>query len=146
MTMTLGVLVVGALAFQALTPGMISMAPGGADAMARTNAIATFPLGQALGGIWYGVFAVDASAWLVGVAVAGLVMIGSVFAAFAGVFADPIQSRLGIHRRRLGRLLDTLEEELLGPGNKPFVAREHFFARLLDLWGALESAVRIFRN
>ena len=146
MTTTLCVLVVGALAFQALTPGMISMAPGVADALARTNAIASFPLGQTLGGVWYGVFDVDASAWLVGTAVAGLVMIGSVFAAFAGVFADPLQSRLGIHRRRLGRLLDTLEEEFVGRGDKPFIAREHFFARLLDLWDALASAVRIFKN
>ncbi|WP_354595946.1 DUF6635 family protein [Rhodovulum tesquicola] len=146
MTTTLCVLVVGALAFQALTPGMISMAPGVADAMARTNAIASFPLGQTLGGMWYGVFAVDASPWLVAATVAGLVMLGSVVAAFAGVLADPVQSRLGIHRRRLGRLLDTVEEEFLGRGDKPFVAREHFFARILDLWDAVSSAFRIFRN
>ncbi len=146
MTTTLCVLVVGALAFQALTPGMISMAPGVADAMARTNAIATFPLGQTLGGMWYGVFAADAPPWLVGATVAGLVMLGSVVAAFAGVLADPVQSWLGIHRRRLGRLLDTLEVELLEHRDKPFVAREHFFARLLDLWDALASAFRIFRN
>ncbi|MFN3972190.1 MAG: DUF6635 family protein [Gemmobacter sp.] len=146
MTTTLCVLVVGGLTFQVLTPGMISMAPGVADAMARTQAIATFPLGQTMGGMWYGVFDVDASAWLVGTAVAGLVMIGSVFAAFAGVLADPVQSRLGIHRRRLERLVDTLEAEFVGRGCKPFAAHEHVFARLLDLWDALSSAVRIFRN
>lgn len=146
MTTTLCVLVVGALAFQALTPGMISMAPGVADAMARTNAIATFPLGQTLGGMWYGLFAPDASPWLVGATVAGLVMIGSVFAAFAGVLADPVQSRLGIHRRRLLRLLDTLEVEFLGRGDRPFVAREHFFARILDLWDAAAGALRVFRG
>ena len=84
--------------------------------------------------------------WIPETAVAGLVMLGSVVAAFAGVLADPAQSRLGIHRRRLGRLLDAVEEEFLGRGDKPFVAREHFFARLLDLWDALASAVRIFRN
>ena len=146
MTTTLCVLVVGALAFQALTPGMISMAPGVAEAMARTNAIASFPLGQTLGGMWYGVFAADASPWLVGATVAGLIMLGSVVAAFAGVLADPVQSRLGIHRRRLERLLDTVEEECLGRGEKPFVAREHFLARMLDLGDVLASAVRIFRN
>nr|WP_245710954.1 DUF6635 family protein [Citreimonas salinaria] len=146
MTTTLCVLLIGALAFQALTPGMISMAPGVADALARTNAIATFPLGQTIGGMWYGVFGVGASPWLVGTTVAVLVMIGSVFAAFARVLADPVQSRLGIHRRRLGRLLDTLEVEFLGRGDKPFAAREHFFARILDLWDAAASAVRIFRN
>lgn len=146
MTTALCVLVVGALAFQALTPGMISMAPGVADAVARTSAITAFPLGQTLGGIWYNVFTADASPWLVGATVAGLVMLGSVLAAFAGVLADPVQSRLGIHRRRLGRLLDTLEVEFLGRGDKPFVAREHFYARILDLWDAAASAVRIFRN
>lgn len=145
MTTTLCVLLFGALAFQALTPGMISMASGVADAMAYTNAIASFPLGQTLGGIWYGVFATDASPWLVGATVAGLAMLGSIFAAFAGILADPVQSRLGIHRR-LERLLDTLEVELLGRGDRPFVAREHYYACVLDLWDAVASAVRIFRN
>jgi len=146
MTTTLCVLLVGAVVFQTLTPGMISMAPGVADAMARTNAVATFPLGETVGGVWYGVFAADASPWLVSATVAGLVMLGSVVAAFAGVLADPVQVRLGIHRRRLGRLLDTLEGELVGAGDKPFVAREHFFARFLDFWDAAASAFRIFRN
>lgn len=146
MTTTFCVLAIGALAFQALTPGMISMAPDVADAMARANAIATFPLGQTMGGIWYGVFAPDASPWLVGATVAGLVAIGSVFAAFAGVLADPAQSRLGIHRRRLLRLLDTLEVEFLGRGDRPFVAREHFFARILDLWDAAAGVLRVFRG
>lgn len=146
MTTTLCVLVIGVLAFQTLTPGMISMAPDVADAMARANAVATFPLGQTFGAMWYGVFAADASAWLVGTTVAGLVMIGSVFAAFAGVVADPVQSRMGIHCRRLGRLLDTLEVEFVGRGDKPFVASEHFYARFLDLWDAAASAVRALRN
>jgi len=145
MTTTLCVLLVGALMFQALTPGMISMAPGVADAFARTNAIATFPLGESLGGVWYGVVGVHASPWLVGTAVAALIMIGSVFAAFAGILADPVQSRLGIHRRRLNRLLDTLEADLRGHAPRPFVAREHVYARFLDLWDAAASAVRLFR-
>lgn len=146
MTTVLCALVVGALVFRALTPGMISMAPGVADAMASTNAITEFPLGQTIGGIWYGVFPTDASPWLITATMAGLVMIGSVFAAFAGVLADPVQSRLGIHRRRLLRLIDTLEAELTGAGQRPFVAREHFYARLLDLWDAGAGVFRIFRN
>jgi hypothetical protein len=146
MTTTLGVLVFGALAFHALTPGMISMAPGVADAMARTNAIAAFPLGGTLGGMWYGVFAADASPWLMGATVVALVMLGSVFAAFAGILADPVQSLLGIHRRRLARLLDAVELELLGRGDGPFVAHEHFYARILDLWDAIASTFRILRG
>ncbi|MCA1777586.1 MAG: hypothetical protein LC676_18840 [Loktanella sp.] len=146
MTTALCALIVGALVFQALTPGMISMAPGIADAMAHTTAIDGFPLGRTLGATWYGVFGINTPDWLVWTTMAGLVMLGSLFAAFAGVFADPVQSRLGIHRRRLGRLLNTLEEDLLKSRDKPFAAREHFYARFLDLWDLAASAFRLFRN
>lgn len=146
MTTALATLAVGALVFQALTPGVISMAPGVADAVARTAAIADFPLGRAIGGLWYGIFPTGASPGLVAASVALLVMIGSVIAAFAGILADPVQSYFGIHRRRLLRLIDTLEAELCGPANKPFAAREHFYVRLLDLWDIVGSAFRLFRN
>jgi hypothetical protein len=146
MTTGLVTLAVGAFVFQALTPGMISMAPGVANAVARTTAVAEFPLGQAIGGLWYGIFPTGASPLLFAASVAILIMIGSVFGAFAGVLADPVQSRLGIHRRRLMRLIDTLEVELCGPGDKPFVVREHYYARLLDLWDIVGSAFRLCRN
>jgi hypothetical protein len=96
--------------------------------------------------MWYGVFAADASPWLMGATVVALVMLGSVFAAFAGILADPVQSLLGIHRRRLARLLDAVELELLGRGDGPFVAHEHFYARILDLWDAIASTFRILRG
>lgn len=125
---------------------MISMAPGIADALVHAVAVTDFPLGQTVGGLWYDLFPTNASPLQVTVTVAGLVMIGSVSAAFVGVLADPVQSRVGIHRRRLLRLVDTLEVELAGTGSRPFVAREHFYARLLDLLDAGASALRIFRS
>lgn len=146
MTTACCALAVGAVVFHALTPGMVSMAPGIADAFAKGAAIAGFPLGRTLGGVWYGMFPPGASPALIGLTVACLVMIGSVVAAFAGVIADPVQTRLGIHRRRLARLIDTIEDELAGPGNRPFVAREHFYARLMDLWDAGASVFRLFRG
>jgi hypothetical protein len=146
MTTAVVTLAVGALVFHALTPGLISMAPGVADAMARTTAISDFLLGQAIGAVWYGVFPAGASPWLVAATVVVLVMIGSIFTAFAGVLADPVQIRLGIHRRRLLRLIDVLEVELCGSGDKSFAAREHFYARFFDLWDAGASALRFFKN
>ncbi len=98
MTTTLCVLVVGALAFQALTPRMISMAPGVADAMARTNAIATFPLGHTPRRN-----------------VVRRVSGGCLSMAGRGYSGGASHARLGV-RRRLGRLLDTVEEEFLGRG------------------------------
>jgi hypothetical protein len=145
-TMTLCVIVTGALAFQALTPGMISMAPDVAGAVARTTAIADFPLGQRLGGVWYSVFAPDTPPWLVAAAVAGLIVIGAICSAFAGIFADPVQSWLGIHRRRLRRLMDTIERQSLEGTDRPFVAREHFLARTMDFWDAFMSVLRLFRG
>ncbi|MFA3919319.1 DUF6635 family protein [Ruegeria hyattellae] len=146
MTTVICTLSIGALVFQAITPGALSMAPGVAEAMASSTAIAEFPLGQTMGGMWYSLFPAGASPELITATVAGLVMTGSVVGAFAGVLADPIQSRLGIHRRRLLRLIGTLEVELAGAGYRPFVAHEHFYARLLDLWDAGTSAFRFFRN
>jgi hypothetical protein len=146
MTTTLAVISVGAIVFQALTPGMISMAPDVAGALARTTAIADFPMGQTLGGVWYRLFAPDTPAWLTAAAVGGLIAVGAMFAAFAGILADPVQARLGIHRRRLMRLLETLERHCGMGADRPFVASEHFLARILDLWDAFLSRLRIFRG
>jgi hypothetical protein len=146
MTTALCTFAVGALMFNALTPGMISMAPGVADALALTKAITRFPLGETLGTAWYGVFHPGASPVMIGMTIAALVMIGSAFAAFAGLLADPVQSHLGVHRRRLLRLIDTLEVTLTDDGTKPFVAREHIYARLLDIWDAVASFLHVFRS
>lgn len=140
------VLVVGGLLFQAITPGMVSMAPGIADAVARHQAISDFALGTTLGGVWYSAFPVGVPGWMVGGIIAALVMCGSVIAAFAGVLADPVQARLGIHRRRLRRLVATLESELRGPGGTPFVAKEHLYARLMDLGDVAASILRFIRG
>jgi hypothetical protein len=83
-TTGLATLVIGAIVFQALTPGMIAMAPGVAQAVSYDNAIADFPLGAPLAGVWYGVFPVGPSPSLIAGSVVGLMFLGSVIAAFAG--------------------------------------------------------------
>lgn len=146
MTTALCTIAFGALVFNTLTPGMISMAPGVADALARMTAVTNFPLGETLGSAWYGTFRPGTSPVLFGMTVAALILIGSIFAAFAGILADPVQSRLGIHRRRLLRLIDTLEVALTEDSTKPFAAREHLYARLLDIWDAVASMLRVFSS
>jgi len=122
------------------------MAPGVAGAVSQGAAVADFPLGASLGGVWYGIFPIGPSPALVAATVAGLMLLGSVIAAFAGVIADPVQVRLGIHRRRLLRLLATLDAEMDGSRDKPFAAQEHFLARSFDLWDAAMSVWRAFRG
>lgn len=139
-------LAIGAIVFQALTPGMISMAPGVAAAVSYGNAVADFPLGAPLGGVWYGVFPVGPSPGIIAATVVGLMLVGSVIAAFAGIFADPLQAKLGIHQRRLMRLFETLDAEMAGARNKPFGAQEHLLPRTFDLWDAALSVLRVFRG
>jgi len=122
------------------------MAPNMAKSMAFETAVAGFPLGQGMGSIWYRAFSPGAAPWLVAANIAGLVMVGSVIGAFAGVIADPVQARLGLHRRRLLRFLDAIEDDLVGSGTKRYAAREHVYARLVDFWDAGASVLRVFRS
>jgi len=145
-TTALFTLMLGAIAFQALTPGMISIAPGVAEAISRSMAVANFPFGKTLGELWFGVFPIAPAPWLVAATVTGIILLGSMSAAFAGLIADPVQVRRGIHRRRLLRLVDTLEAEMIGADSKPFVAREHYFVRLMDVFDAALSMFRAFRG
>ncbi|MBK1634913.1 hypothetical protein CKO19_04120 [Rhodovulum adriaticum] len=143
MTTALGTIGAGALAFQSLTPGMVSFAPGLAAVVAHQAAVAAFPLGGLMGSAWYGMFPVAVSPWLTGALTAGLLAFGALMAAFAGVVADPVQTALGIHRRRLNRLIDTMEDAFTGDGRRSFAAREHYLARLLDLSDAGMAAIRM---
>lgn len=143
MTTALGTMGAGALAFQTLTPGMVSFAPGLATLLAQQAAVAAFPLGGLLGSAWYGLFPAHPSPLLTAGITFGLIAFGALLAAFAGVIADPIQTALGLHRRRLNRLIDTMEDAFTGSGKRAFAAREHYLARLLDLSDAGLAAIRM---
>ena len=146
MTTALGTIGAGAIAFQALTPGMISVAPALAAVLAQQAAIAAFPLGGAIGGLWYGFFPAEATWPLSVAALAGLLALAAVLSAFAGVIADPVQVALGIHRRRLLRLVAALEAGFIGPDAAGFAAREHYLARVIDLADAGLAAGRYLRG
>lgn len=146
LTTALVMLAIGAAVFQSLTPGVISMAPGVAEQVARSAAIAAFPLGETLGAGWYGVFSVGPSPGLMALTVAGLVLLGAVVATFAGIIADPVQMRFEVHRRRLMRLMATVDAEIGRLPEVPFVAKEHFLVRIFDLWDAALSFFRVFRG
>ena len=124
---------IGAAAFRQWTPGALSLGPVAAQALAQQAAIAGFPLGAAAGGLWYSVFPAKASAVAVAGLTGALMLLPAMLTAFAGVAADPIQARLGLHDRRLARLLDALEGRLLGEADSGFNPREPWVARILDL-------------
>lgn len=133
----------GALAVHKLTPGAVTLGPTLAAVLAQQSAIAAFPLGSGLGTLWYSAFPVAPPLALVAGLTGGLMLAASTFAAFAGVITDPLQRRTGLHRRRLLRLLDALERQMTDDTAPAFAVRDHYVARLLDLFDVLGAAWRL---
>jgi Family of unknown function (DUF6635) len=133
----------GAAALSKLTPGALTLGPALAAMLAQQAAVASFPLGGALGSLWYAAFPAVPSAVLVAGLTGGLVAGAAVGAAFAGIVADPVQRLIGLHQRRLHRLLDTMERQLLDPQAPGFAVHDHYVARLLDLLDLVGAAYRL---
>ncbi len=136
----------GALALNKLTPGAIALGPALAGIVAQQSAISAFPLGVGLGSVWYGAFPAAPSLALVSGLTGGLVLGAAVVAAFAGVLTDPVQRRLGLHRRRLLRLVDALERQTRDPSAPAYAVHDHYAARVLDLFDWLACAHRLIHG
>jgi hypothetical protein len=93
--------------------------------------------------LWYAAFPAAPSAVLAAGLTGGLVAGVAFAAAFAGIIADPVQRQLGLHQRRLRRLLGALEQQLLDPGAPGFAGHDYYVARLLDLFDLVAAAYRL---
>jgi hypothetical protein len=136
----------GALAVNKLTPGAATLGPALAGVVAHQTAVGAFPLGAWLGSAWYGFFPVLPSSGMIAGMTGGLMLGSATLAAFAGVISDPIQRALGLHRRRLLRMIDGLERQFGDPAAAGFAVRDHYVARLLDVFDILGAALRVVRN
>ncbi len=134
---------IGALTLNKLTPGAATLGPALAGLMAHQTAISAFPLGASLGGAWYGLFPAAPSAHLLAATTGTVMLAATTFAAFAGVVSDPIQTALGLHQRRLARLIDGLERQFSDPSAPAFAVHDHYVARLLDVFDMLGAALRL---
>ena len=99
-----------------MTPSVMSLGPAAAGVVAQSAAIAGFPLGTTLGGVWYGVFPASAGVATTAAVTGALALAMAPICASAGVGADPAQRYLGVHQRRLGKLIDTIGSDLKGNG------------------------------
>lgn len=136
----------GGLTVKQATPGLMTLGSALATAIAQQNAIAAFPLGAGLGGLWYGWFPVAASPSLLAATTGGFVIGGAVLAGFSGILTDPLKSLLGLHRRRLLRLLGELERALCDEDGGRVAIRDHYVARLIDLLDLVAGAWRVSRS
>ena len=132
----------GAALFQKLTPGTFSLGPVLAGAIAHQAAVAGFPLGAGLGSLWYSWLPASPSAALLLGTTGGLMLLTAVTAGFAGVISDPVQRALGLHARRLERLIAAFGRELQGDSDVAFRVRDHYVARIFDLLDLSRAVAR----
>lgn len=135
-------LAVGLIVFHSVTPGVISLAPVVTERATHARDVASFPLGPWLGGAWYGVFPGAlplGRTVLVGVCLAVALSLATTF---SGVLSDPLQVRLGIHRRRLRRLLRRVDR---ADHHRPSIEGEFVLARGADLVDLATMLIRFLR-
>jgi hypothetical protein len=123
-----------------MTPGGISFGTVLAATIAQQSAISSFFLGPTIGGLYYGMFPASASMGLAMASTSAVLATLAILSAFSGVITDPIQARLGIHEKRLNRLLDSLEKTLMDMGDSDLKIREQYLARVFDLLDLLKTA------
>jgi hypothetical protein len=133
----------GGLVAKQATPGLATLSSALAAMIAQQTAIAAFPLGAGLGSLWYGLFPAAAGPGLLAATSAGVLLGGALLAAFSGIVTDPLQRRLGLHRRRLERLLQMLERDLCGEASPNRIMHDHYVARLVDIFDLIALAMRV---
>jgi hypothetical protein len=133
----------GALVVKQATPGLVTLSSALAAMIAQQTAIAAFPLGAGLGALWYSLFPATAGPGLLAVTTAGVFLSAAMLTAFSGIVTDPLQRRLGLHRRRLERLLQMLETDLCGEQGRIRIMRDHYVARLVDIFDLIVLAMRV---
>jgi hypothetical protein len=137
-------LAAGVAAFKQFTPGAMAMGSATAAAIANHLAVSNFVLGPTLGSLYFGVFPATASAGLLAATTSGLLLAVGALSACVGVVTDPIQQALGLHRRKLLKLIDALERELTGQDGR-YRLHDAYVARVFDLWDLLQAAARTVR-
>ncbi len=133
-------LAAGAAAFHKLTPGALSTGSMLAAAIAHQSAISGFVFGPTLGSIYYGMFPAAASMGLVVASTGGVLAALGLLSAVSGIVTDPLQRRLGLHQRRLYKLIDALELEFTQGNQSGFDPKDHYVARIFDLADVLKTA------
>ncbi len=82
----------GALVIKQATPGLVTLSSALAGMIAQQMAIAAFPLGAGLGGLWYSLFPAAPGPGLLAATTAGVFLGGAMLAAFSGVLPRPLAS------------------------------------------------------
>jgi hypothetical protein len=143
LTGSLLMLASGYLTFQKTTPGVISGGSAVAAFIANYLAISNFWLGSFMGSIYYSLFPATPSFALIAASTGSLMAGMAIVSTFAGIIADPLQAKLGIHQKRLVKLISALAKELKGETKSDYKLREIYLARIFDFLDILRTASKL---
>lgn len=133
--------VLGAFAFQKFTPGGIGLGVVLASMLAKTVAARDFILGETIGVWYYSVFPPEPSLATTASVMVAVMAALAAFAALSGVISDPVQAAIGLHRRRLYKLLDHLERDVSLSTQSSFRPKDQYVARILDTFDMIRSGL-----
>ena len=140
-TNTLSCTVLGAFAFQKFTPGGIGVALMCTSMISAQLAAQDFIFGETLGELYYEVFPPEPTLSLtLGVSAAVLAVLAA-FAALSGVISDPVQAVLGVHRYRLQKMLNHMEQDFLERSGNRFRPKDQYVARILETFDMIKSGL-----
>lgn len=140
-TNTLSCTVLGAFAFQKFTPGGIGIALMLATTISAQLAATDFFLGEFLGTLYYSVFPPSPSLGVTLATIAGVLSLLSACAALSGVISDPIQAVTGLHRYRLKKMLNHMEQDMLRQSNNSFRPKDQYVARIMECFDLVRSGL-----
>lgn len=124
------------------TPGAFTLGTSLAGGFAYTTAVNSFWAGSRAGGIYYSLVGVSTPPWMIAGAFTGMLIPIAALGTFAGIVADPVQRKLGLHQKRLHNLLNTVEANLKGEGDVRLAVRDHYLARIFDFMDWTQAAIR----
>jgi hypothetical protein len=128
---------IGEAAFGALSAGTSVSA-----AIAHWVAVSNFWLGSTIGSYYYALVPVAVSMRLLTALTAAVAVLLAMVSTFIGILTDPIQAKLGLHQRRLKKLVYAIRDDLLGEDRKNFALREKYIGRLFDVVDVLSTVGR----
>jgi hypothetical protein len=133
--------VLGAFAFQKFTPGGIGLGVVLASMLAKTLAARDFILGETIGGWYYSVFPPEPSLATTASVMLAVMAALAAFAALSGIIVDPVQAAVGLHRRRLHKLLGHLERDVSLSTQSSFRPKDQYVARILDTFDMIRAGL-----
>lgn len=133
----------GAMLFKKFTPGGFGIGLLLAAYWAKTSATHSFFLGPTAGAWYYSVFTPEAGLTDQVIAIGFTMIVLAVFASFSGLVTDPIQSRLGLHQRRLRRMLNQLQQDLIHKSSSRYKPLDPYIARILELLDTVKAQVSL---